>query len=294
MGNIEILMMLDAEEYPALYKKLHAYGGAMLAKLSNVITTFQGREPAYTDRTGRKWYFSSFRFWVGAYGGSLSTWSDIIHYSAAVHLLEIVKPTKKSIPAPMRKAWKTAKGKGQQAELFYHVPPYSLDVLSAAEHEIRLLNEQGINRSGFTKAAAILAVGQDAANHVFIDGRRMSAKEKATERELIKAIKAGIIRRGYITKEAAMRAARVQLVSRKRRMKKAEAVSRINRIWKSRNKHILSDAEAVYHRPSKEEKARFGLDCDGWIITAKQNAPVQIPKRYHPYCYSFVTQEETH
>lgn len=266
--NIRTLFELDAESYPCLHKALHDHGGAMLGKLSRIIEQFQGKPPPYTSTAGKQWYLCSFRYWANNYGGSLSTWNSLVHYCAALGLLELLKPTSKSIPAPMKQAWIEARAKKRPAELWYHVPDYTPEILTKAEDTIRAFKAEGINRTNLNKAAIIEALGQGAANHVYIDGRQMSYKEKAVERAIVDAIKDGITKHGYTTKAAVMLEARKYIVSKRRIMKKADAERKLSRVWENRNKNLLSRAKASYRRPTAEEKRKYNLSDHGWIITA--------------------------
>lgn len=267
--NIKILITLDASLYPALYGRLYGHKGSYVARLCFLIRFMASRSnAAFTDKAGREWFFISMRQMAAEAGGSLTTWNNFVHYCAAVGLLVILKPTKKTTSSAMKKSVTMAEKRKCKSVLWYHIPNYTPDILSAADETILSFNAQGINSSSLNKAAIIEALGQGAANHVYIDGRQKSRREKALERAIIEAIKNDIFQRGYTTKAIVMLEARKQIVSKRRMMKKAEAEKSFVRIWENRNKYLLFRAGASYHRPTKKEKQLYSLSGNGWIITA--------------------------
>ena len=268
-SNTEILLNLDAEQYPALWKKLYWHKGSYLARLLHIHEYAASKEAAaHITADGKALFFFAVGYMVKIYGGSTETWNACLKFSAAVGMLEIIKPTEKTMLDAMRKSAKAAQGKDRKAILWYYIPPYTPAILDRAESRAAAFAAQGFNTTGMTKTTLIEAFGQDMANHCLIDGRTVSREEKRAEKEIIKAIKGGILQQGYTTKEEVMRQARKQLVKAHKRMSKAEAEGLIVRLWENRGKHLLAVAHAYYHRPNKAEKEHFALRGNGWIITA--------------------------
>ena len=273
MDNLEILDTITKEEYPAMFDELHKYGRAMLRRLMQLIEYFYSvrkEKHTATDNKGREWFFVSIDYLIFLYGGSAETWNEYTKYWAAIGLLFIIKPTEKSVWWPFKISVRQAANNHRRAVLHYHIPDYIPDVLEAAENKIKQFRAAGINRKGLSKDSIIEAMGQDAANRIFVDGRKKSRRgrnaEKWIKQEIIKQIEL----KGYALKDKALYAG-ARKIMRLCEMDLMEALCYVRRVWKNRSKYILDRIGCTHHRPTAAEKKLYHLCSNGWIITRKSN-----------------------
>ena len=80
---------------------------------------------------------------------------------------------------------------------------------------------------------------------------------------------------GYITKDALLKASSDYMICHygyRRNKEKQEVRLETERIWVRYKHTILSETGMTYRRPSADEKMRYALHNDRWIITTPRNA----------------------
>lgn len=271
IDNSETLNTIAAEEYPALFNALNKYRASLWRRLTMLIQYQQSKKgAARTDQKGRQWFFVSFAWLIAQYGGSAQSWSEAIHYLAAIGLLMIIKPTSKTFASAMVKSWERANEKKQRSVLWYHIPEFTPQILSVAEERIEQIQAAGINRAGLHKGGLIKSIGQEEANHVFIDGRGIGKREIIAEAGIRKSIKKQIQEKGYAMKEKAVKdGAKALRRSFHSELDLQEALWYTRQLWKNQSRYILKRLGCTYKRPTAKEKENFKLVGNGWIITMK-------------------------
>ena len=161
-----------------------------------------------------------------------------------------------------------AKLHGKRPVSWYYIPHYSDAVLIHAEETAKQFKREGINRSSLSMCGLIQAVGKEAANKAIVYSREPSRQEQQAEQEIVKHIRQAIKATGYTTKDAAICAAVNIWHTWADGAKPPLHLWRltVNRVWQNRNRRILKALQATYGRPSKDEKERWHLTGNGWII----------------------------
>lgn len=257
-NSIEALNQLTPEEYPVLYKTLHSHKEALLHRLKQLI--YLGENfPAW------EWYPASVDKLIEKYGGSAATWQSNREYLAAIGLIKVRKPGKDTESKALQESARRAK-KGHRAVNWYAIPDYTPELFKAAEQAAERFKANGVNRKGLTMQGVIIAIGEKQARKAVVDWRTRSAKDKAMEREIIRQIKIAVKRRGYGIKDNVLKRA-AKVIATANKIEYIEAFYSVLNVWANRNKRLLSMAGMKYGRPTKEEKQRFKLKGNGWIIT---------------------------
>jgi len=270
--NIDILFKLDSNRYPTLNDELRKHKGSFCRRLVQFIEQIEHHPKApYHDRRGKPWHFVSFQWLAIVYGGSAGTWHSCVVFGAALGLIERRKP----YPIPeqicrtaMSRSAAHAKGIGQRAVSWYHIPPYSEELLSKAEAIAQQFKREGISRSMLSTGGLIQAIGKEEANKAIPYSLERSQADIQAEHEIIAHIRQAIKATGYTTKDATLCAAIntwhtwADAARPPYRLWKAT----VNRVWQNRNKRILNAVYAIYSRPTKDEKEQWHLMDNCWII----------------------------
>ncbi len=257
-NSIEALNQITPEEYPVLYKALHSYKKALLHRLEQLIQ-FGDSFPEW------EWYPASVDKLIEKYGGSASTWQSNREYLAAIGLVKVRKPGKNTASKALQESVRRAK-EGRRAVNWYAIPDYTPELFKAAEQTAERFKSNGVNRKGLTMQGVIVAIGKKQAQKAVVDWRMRSARDKVMEREIIRQIKMTVKRKGYAIKDSILRRAS-KVTATKNKIDYIEAFYSVVNVWANRNKRLLSMAGMKYGRPNKEEKQRFKLKTNGWIIT---------------------------
>lgn len=179
-----------------------------------------------------------------------------------------------SIINNFRSVYEAAVEKGQRAENILYVPTYTPEVLQAAEQCIAEQRKYS-SLSGITKTAIILSSGEEAANQLYLDGRRIPVDVTQTLHDMILRVNNTVEAQGYITKHALLKATGDYMIrhSGYRRKAERERVRRdVELVWDKYKRTVLTESDMDYRKPSADEKRRFGLTDDRWIITIPRNA----------------------
>lgn len=270
--NIDILLKLDGIRYPTLKDELQKYKAAFCRRLVQFMEHIeQYPKPPFHDRRGSPWHFVSFQWLSTVYGGSVETWHNCVVFGATLGLIERRKPyhiPEQICRTAMSRSASHAKGIGQRAVSWYHIPYYSDAVLQQAEAIAQQFKREGISRSKLTTGGLIHAVGKEAANKAILYSREPSQADTRAELEITAHIRQAIKAIGYTTKDAAICAAintwHSWTDSSRPPLRQWKAT--VNRVWQNRHSRILKAVHATYGRPTKDEKEKWQLMDNCWII----------------------------
>lgn len=168
-----------------------------------------------------------------------------------------------------RSVYEFVKEKRQRVENILYVPTYAEEVLQEAEQCVAA-QRQASSLRGIGKTAIILSSGEDAANKLFLDGRKIPVMVSQTLHDMAVRITKTVENQGYITKAALLKATgdymyRHAVYHRERDRKQTHR--NVEQVWDKYKRSVLSETGMVYRKPSADEKKRFGLADDRWIIT---------------------------
>lgn len=249
---------MPPEAYPVLYKELYSYKGAMLRRLEQLIQLGQ-TFPSW------KWFPASVEKLIAKYGGSASTWQSNREYWAAVGLVKVRKPGRGTTSKAMQESVRRAQ-EGRRAVNWYAIPDYTPALFQAAEQAAERFKASGVNRKALTVQGVIIAMGQKQAQKTVVDWRTRSARDRAIENEIVRQIKMAVKRKGYAEKDNVLRRA-ARITATKNKIDFIEAYCSVRNLWANRNKRLLFLAGMKYGRPTKDEKQRFRLKDNHWILT---------------------------
>lgn len=241
------LITLDGSTYPTL--TAHFRRTRCRWVLYNILATMAAYDaPLYQDHAGNAWYAIPINYLVSTHGGSKSTWQSSITTLVYCGLLNRIKPDQHTLNPLFRRLYIDAIAAHKEPKSVYSVPAYTPEILHQAEERLTEWILTGTSTSHATKNTLICAVGHAAANEIFHDNRGSSMDQEA--QTIIKRIRQAIQGNGYTTKDA--------IITKSKQIREA---------WRIMHTHILRYAGAVYRRPTKQEKQRFNLNTDEWIIT---------------------------
>lgn len=283
--NIRIISCLDKEQYPNLHLRLRAHGAG--EKLLNLMRegTEKSGYPGVTRRVKdivhaddgsvlvrhfpeEIWFSTSLRFLAGKYGGAIRTWCNVFALFAAWGLIVKHRPDRNAVlPRKMdiyafaraqnRQSRKRAQGNEAVSEFvpetFYYVPSYTENLLGIAEERAKIWNEKEGKMSSISKNALTAMYGQTIADAAYDDGRVMSRETAKASHALSSSLADLILTKGY--------ALPLKVISHARGDK-----ALLRRVWKQLGQTIVREQGLRYGRPNKEEKLRWKLKGDSYII----------------------------
>lgn len=265
---IEVLMTLDREEYPHLYKVLNGGNSTMGAKLMYTLNAMkdqlniENQWAVYLTKIGKVYHALSVRYLVSLHGGSNSTWQNMRAFACDAGLLSRIKPGELSKVRPFQISNELGERYGKTRGVgWYSVPEYSTVTLKHAESvAMRYLNK-GFKPSKISKKMVADASGQAQANRLYADGRKKGTIHRRIEHELSMRIQKTIAVNGYATKKDVIAMAVSTGYPRKR----------VEQVWAEYGGVIIKQCGAEYRRPSTADKQRFGLADNCWILLPINN-----------------------
>lgn len=187
-----------------------------------------------------------------------------------------------SIVDNFRSVYEYAKTNSQRVENILYVPNYTPEVLLTAEQ--RVADQRAVSSlSGIGKTAIILSSGEDAANQLFLDGRKVPVKTAHTLHDMAMRVKLTVESKGYMTRDELLDATAAYMIRRAgyhRDKERSRIRGEVERVWNKYKRCVLLDTGMAYKKPSAEEKRRFGLCDNRWIITKPRKSD-QIPERIY-------------
>ena len=242
-------MTLSEEDFPLLaYKIQHTKLGFCLYNILSEMAAHD--KPLCTFSDGSAWFAIPLNYLVSRYSGSKHTWQSNITLAVSLGLLRKIKPDADSLHPALQQLYRDGLQHGKAPKNLYSVPEYTHELFSEVEAALEQWQETGVSTARITKASVSHAQGKAQANTIFRDNRSKAARKslEAAHRiidRIVQAVKA----RGYTTK--------------------SDAVRGEMKAWDMLRGYILEEADASYHRPTKEDIARYNIHDSSWIIAAK-------------------------
>jgi hypothetical protein len=286
-ANRKAIQGITPEAYPYLYQLLTQRNNALQGRLLAMLQRMQTIDNQEKDRDGNYWYYESLRHF--AVSGQESartpiTWYKSIILLCCLGLIWRQKPTEDATTPYQVSAnshRRTDINAQWQAIGFYSTPEYTPVVLDQAERRAKAWIQRGATIRGLSKETIIEVFGQRVANMIYQDERRKTNLHKELESIFIKQAKAQIKVNGFTTKEGIIKGtveATYQAFLKKEcvsplLMPEEEARRRawqeVKRVYENRGKILLERSKLIFRRPTNEEKERYGLDGNGWIMLKK-------------------------
>lgn len=263
------LQNLDRKEYPALYKMLFVF---WQGKLFRALEYFWQRqdtdENQHYNENGYQEFLESRRYSAAEstkLGFKVSSdhmeWQ---HYTILLHCLGLITTQRYWFEKGKKLADIKAKSIEIMKERGHRYPPtyittqlWTPEKLEYSEAQAMKWVTTRVPIRFVTKEAIIKVYGKELADQVFNDDRGTSNKSLERQKKLSQIIARASRYKGYTTKAQA-----INLLSKE--------IGRFNadRVWAIHGEQILSEAGYRYHRPSKADKAKYGIRANDnrWII----------------------------
>lgn len=242
-------MTLSEEDFPLLTYKIHH--SKLGFCLYNILSEMASHDkPLCTFSDGSAWFAIPLNYLVSRYSGSKHTWQSNITLAVSLGLLRKIKPDADSLHPALKQLYMDGKKHGKAPKNLYSVPAYTLELFAEAEAALEQWEQTGVSTARITKASVSHAQGRAQANTIFRDSRSKAAR-MALEgaHRIVERIVQAVRQRGYTTK--------------------SDAVRGEMKAWDMLRGYILAEADASYHRPTKEDIERYNLHDSSWIISAK-------------------------
>ena len=242
-------MTLSEEDFPLLsYKIQHTKLGFCLYNILSEMAAHD--KPICTFSDGSAWYALPLNYLVSRYSGSKRTWQSNVTLAVSLGLLRKLKPDADSIHPALQQLYRDGLQHGKAPKNLYSVPAYTLELFAEAESALEQWEQTGVSTARITKASVSHAQGKAQANTIFRDNRTKAAtKALEAAHRIVERIVQAVRQRGYTTK--------------------SDAVRGDVKAWDMLRGYILDEAGARYHRPTKEDIARYNLTDSAWIISAR-------------------------
>ncbi len=236
-------------EYPSLSKYMDTgstsrYYDALMAEVSKHLPT------AEKDESGRAWVFFSMRYFASIHGLNIVTASRNIAMFALFGL--IVKAsslayTRNDYPQFMREGFDRHQTNDEFGITWYHVPAYTPALLAEADRLAHIWHTSGYSRKAISKATLIRVYGFALADRAYgKNAVRISSARMQTERAIEDHVLDAIKRDGYVIGK--------------------EMEAAYGDVWLGLRPDLIQRYALIYGRPSLEEKRRFHLLDNRWII----------------------------
>lgn len=263
------LQNLDRKEYPALYKMLFVFWQGKLFRALEYFWHRQDtdRKQHYNDE-GYQEFLESRRYSAAnstKLGFKVSSdhmeWQ---HYTILLHCLGLITTRRYWFEKGKKLADIKAKSIEIMKERGHRYPPTYITTQLWTPKNLEYSEAQAMKWVSIrvpirfvTKEAIIKVYGKELANQVFNDDRGTSEKSLERQKKLSQIIAKASRYKGYTTKKQLMNLL-------------AKEIGRFNadRTWAIHSEKILSEAGYRYHRPSKADKAKYGIKAkdNQWII----------------------------
>lgn len=262
---------LKCDKYPALYEMLHELWQGWLYEMLCFYWREQDITPnQHINQDGYKEIWQSTRESAdkGSYiTGNHKVWhrNRILLHCLGLILVRRPDPNAEYLSCIERTAleymYRSRERTGdinQRTITFLTTETWSVSMLAYSERQAQkwLDNPQPVQY--LTKDSIIKVYGKELANQAYCDNRGVSEISKKAKQVIKKAIKETSKRKGYTTKE--------QVISKaKKSLTKTWAI----KAWTIHSKVALIEIGYKYHRPTKNDKDKYGIKANSsrWIIT---------------------------
>lgn len=263
-ANRNIINTLSCEAYPSLYHILHKNSHSLFSRLQFIFDKAEYTENQVLKDHGDFYFFCTLTRFAhdgSAYAHTRETWERTVILFACIGLIKRSLPEYKAKnTAYEKKALRTAKEQEhQRATAFYTIKPYTEEHLHHMEEMARKWIDGHGNFSDFSKTTIIKIFGYDVADIVYQDTRDESERKTELERRLAHILQIELFTHPYTTKETLIR----RMVEADPEISYREARA----TWDRTHHDIMQATGARHHRPTAEEKERYSLNGNGWIIT---------------------------
>ena len=263
--NIQKLVGLDEEAYPALatvFRKAPTFRAHICQ-----IWEYMQQHPTPVGRdsngSGNGYWFVPVSYLMQQHRGAANTWQSHIALADHFGLLWRVKPDEKSNFYLFREEYERAKQKQQRPRAAYRIVEYTPERLEAANQRAAEHIRNKGRLSSWRKSDFISMYGQQAADRLYHDGRKIPEREAAARQAFIEVVKDQVDRNGYTTPEAARQQALQHLPAG------AERWAALEKVMQSKTALLLA-AGFQYRPPKREQREKFGLTGQNWIIIRAQ------------------------
>lgn len=259
--NLSLLSSAEENgQYPNLFKLLNRYGGSCWHRLRQLYEYF-----AEQQRNGYGEYcefhkvqeaFASFDELIKRYRGNKETWKSATFKLAAMGLLIIHVPDqdRRYNSARHIESIERAKAAGHRYPVtWYGIPEYTESLLEQANS--RANNLQWIK--GKDGLRDILGVSE--ANRITGTGWNIHPDTDERRRVLKAALHDIISKNGYAYAED------VIAMAEKERLSEGDGW-RVRKTWEEYKTILYFEMDMVYSRPNKEDKKKYKLETDKYII----------------------------
>lgn len=257
--NREIILNLQPEQAPALYKFLHQRSGAMMQRLLFLLDMAENTDNQEGRRYGYWMYCPLVKLEnEGAHvARSKKTWGTTVVMLTCVGLIDRDIPTQDTAQSPYQwRAVRHAAATGHDRSMeFISVPAYMPKQVEYMNNKAVAWFTSGATRHSFSKSTAIDAFGYGTACRVYQDERGKTQETRDTENALHDAVVSLLDTHPYTTKGEVLAAAT------------AAGASKAGATWQRVGRVILQRAGAKQHPPTLQQREQFALSGNGWIIT---------------------------
>lgn len=263
--NRAALKNLDKAKYPALHRLLFRQWRDRLFRTLEYFWLQQdtiANQHLHPDGYYMFWQSREHTAYEGRYiSHNIRVWQRNI---ILLHCLGLIFTRKaryekgKKLSEIDRKALEIMKEKGYQKPVTnYTTQLWNLDRLEYSEAQAQKWIDNRISAIYVTKEIVIRVFGQELADEVYGDTRGIPDKSAEVNEAMKQAIIKTSIKKGYTTRLKVV--AQVTRTFDKYKAKKA---------WAVYGNDILAESGYRYHRPSKADKARYGIRANDnrWII----------------------------
>ena len=263
--NIRKLIGLDVEAYPALaavFRKATTFR-AHICQIWEYIQQHPTPVGRDNNGNGNGYWFVPVSYLIQHHHGTADTWQSHITLAEHFGLLQRVKPDKNSNLPLFREEYERAKQKQQRPRAAYRIVEYTPERLEAANQRAEEHIRNKGRLSSWRKSDFISMYGQQAADRLYHDGRKIPEREAAARQAFIEVVKDQVDRNGYTTPEAARQQALQHLPAG------AERWAALEKVMQSKTALLLA-AGFQYRPPKREQREKFGLTGQNWIIIRAQ------------------------
>lgn len=267
----QAIKSLDKDKYPALYKMLFVFWRDKLFRTLEYYWRVQDtKEGQHLNPTSGHYEFTESRQHSAKNARYISSdprvWqrNTILLHCLGLITIRRAKPRKPGEYTPEFDYWtilNMVNKKQQQPITIITTQSWTLDMLDYSEAQAQKWVDNRTSAKYLTKETIINIFGQELADQAYSDDRGIpESTDKAIEsiqKAIVKTSKA----RGYTTKAKVF--AQVQ---------KSIGKIKTEKTWSEYGKRILAEIGYWHHRPTKTDKAKYGIKSDNnkWIITPLQ------------------------
>jgi len=270
--NIEQLEALDSDRYPMLHRLFFRGNSSLHAHLLHILTYMQVHPiPFEVDQHGHGYWKIPVGYLVREHGGATEAWQSHIMFLLDAGLLERIRPDQRSSLPRLREEWQRALAEGQRAAACYRVVCYTDERFAQAEEVAARYVQAGIGVSHLTKTDVIRASGQQRADELYRTGDQIADPERWVLTRIQEKILADIEGNGYARWDDVWSAVQREIMpdpfadhddAEESRMRALEKIGK-------RKKAVCRLAECEFHPPRREDRERFRLEDQSWIITRR-------------------------